>query len=520
MQRMLNNVVVIDAVRTAFGRAGEKGIFWNTRAEELCVPLLKALIERNAPVTPAMVEDIIWGVTNQMKEQGGTIGRLISMLADWGWQVPGCSVDRMCASGLTAVNFGINYIATGMVDCLICGGVEHMGHIPMGFMRDPHPRLEEVMGDASAFNMGLTAENIHDRWPEFTREMADRYALVCQQKADQAIRAGKMKNMIIPIETTTSEGQRFVADSDQHPRPTTTLEGLQNLKTPFRETNGRITAGNASGLNDGAAAVLLMRESKARELGLQPKMRWVATGIAAVDPRVMGIGPVPATEKALQKAGLTMDDIDIIELNEAFAVELQNFNGIKTTDLDKLGSHSSPTGEIFFDNTRVPRENLLGQPGDGAAIVFASLNNTRISAAAGAVGCAQACLEIATRYCNDRRQFGKVIGHFQLNQDLIAQMSTEVDAARLLVYRAAWQKDQGRENNGLEVAQAKYFAGEVAVKCAGYAMRILGAYGYSTEYPVARYYRDVPTYVMVEGSANICKQIIAADQLGYRKANR
>ena len=204
----------------------------------------------------------------------------------------------------------------------------------------------------------------------------------------------------------------------------------------------------------------------------------------------------------------------------AFAIELKNFNGIKTTDLDKLGSHSSPTGEIFFDNTRVPRENLLGEVGDGAAIVFASLNNTRISAAAGAVGCAQACLDIATRYCNERKQFGQPIGKFQMNQDLIAQMATEVEAARLLVYKGAWQKEQGNENNGLETAQAKYFAGEVAMKCANCAMRILGAYGYSTEYPVARYYRDIPTYIMVEGSANICKSIIAADQLGYRKANR
>lgn len=215
------------------------------------------------------------------------------------------------------------------------------------------------------------------------------------------------------------------------------------------------------------------------------------------------------TDRAARSRGLS-----------AFAVELKTANGVKTTDLDKLGSHSSPTGEIFFDQTRVPRENLLGQAGDGAAIVFASLNNTRISAAAGAVGCAQACLDIATRYCNERSQFGKPIGRFQMNQDLIAQMATEVEAARLLVYKGAWQKDHGRENNGLEAAQAKYFAGETAVKCANYAMRILGAYGYSTEYPVARFYRDVPTYTMVEGSANICKSIIAQDQLGYRKANR
>lgn len=204
----------------------------------------------------------------------------------------------------------------------------------------------------------------------------------------------------------------------------------------------------------------------------------------------------------------------------AFVIELKNFNGIKTTDLDKLGSHSSPTGEIFFDNTKVPKENLLGKPGDGAKIVFSSLANTRISAAAGAVGCAQACLDIASKYCNDRIQFGQQIGKFQMNQDMIAQMATEVEAARLLVYKGAWQKDNGNVNNAIEVAQAKYFAGETAMKCANYAMRILGAYGYSTEYPVARYYRDIPTYVMVEGSANICKTIIATSHLGYNKIKK
>ncbi len=204
----------------------------------------------------------------------------------------------------------------------------------------------------------------------------------------------------------------------------------------------------------------------------------------------------------------------------AFVVELKNFNGITTSDLEKLGSHSSPTGEITLEKTRVPKENILGRPGDGAAIVFSSLNQTRLSAAAGGVGVAQACLDVVTKYCNERKQFGQLIGQFQMNQDMIAQMATEIEAARLMVYKAAWQKDQGNLGNTLEVVQAKYLAGEVAVKSANYAMRILGAYGYSTEYPVARYYRDAPTYFMVEGSANICKWIIALDQLGYRKANR
>ncbi len=204
----------------------------------------------------------------------------------------------------------------------------------------------------------------------------------------------------------------------------------------------------------------------------------------------------------------------------AFVVELKNFNGVRTSKLDKMGSHSSPTGEIFLSDTKVPKENILGKPGDGARIVFSSLNQTRLSAAAGAVGVAQACLEAAVSYCKDRKQFDKSVGDFQMNQDLIAQMSTEIEAARLLVYKAAWVKDQGNLNNGLDVAQAKYFSGEVVTKCANYAMRILGAYGYSVEYPVARYYRDTPTYFIVEGSANICKMIIALDQLGVRKANR
>jgi len=204
----------------------------------------------------------------------------------------------------------------------------------------------------------------------------------------------------------------------------------------------------------------------------------------------------------------------------AFLVEPKNFNGVTTTELGKLGSHSSPTGEITLQNTRVPKENILGKPGDGAFILFGSLNQTRLSAAAGGVGVAQACLDAVTKYGNERRQFGQLIGQYQMNQDMIAQMATEIEAARLMVYKAAWQKDHGNLGNTLEVVHAKYLAGEVAVKSANYAMRILGAYGYSTEYPVARYYRDAPTYVMVEGSANICKWIIAMDQLGYRKANR
>ena len=204
----------------------------------------------------------------------------------------------------------------------------------------------------------------------------------------------------------------------------------------------------------------------------------------------------------------------------AFVLEPKNFNGVRTTNLDKLGSRSSPTGEIYLDGTKIPKENILGNPGDGAKIVFGSLNQTRLSAAAGGVGLSQACLDSVLKYANEREQFGKPIGQYQMIQDMIAQMVCEIEAARLVVYKAAWQKDQGDLNNTLEVAQAKYLAGELATKCTNYAMRILGAYGYSTEYPVARYYRDAPTYSMVEGSANVCKFVIALDQLGAKKAKK
>ncbi len=204
----------------------------------------------------------------------------------------------------------------------------------------------------------------------------------------------------------------------------------------------------------------------------------------------------------------------------AFVIEPKNFNGITTTDLDKTGTHATPTGELILENTKVPKENIIGKPGDGLKILFGSLANSRLSCAAGGVGLAQACLEAVTKYAMEREQFGQPIGAFQMNQDMIAQMVSEIEAARLSCYKAAWQKDQGMLGNNMEVAQSKYLAAEIAYKCSRYAMSILGAYGYSTEYPVARYYRDAPPYGMVEGSTNICKFIIAQDQLGIRKANR
>ncbi len=204
----------------------------------------------------------------------------------------------------------------------------------------------------------------------------------------------------------------------------------------------------------------------------------------------------------------------------AFVVDLEESEGITVTELSKMGSLSSPTGELVLEDVKIPKDNILGKPGDGAKIVFGSLSQTRLSAAAGGVGLAQACLDTVTQYAMEREQFGQPIGKFQMNQSMIGEMVAEIQAARLVVYQAAWQKDQGQLGNNVEVAAAKYLSGELAYKCTQYAMRILGAYGYSTEYPVARYFRDAPTYAMVEGSTNICKFILAQDQLGIRKANR
>ncbi len=203
----------------------------------------------------------------------------------------------------------------------------------------------------------------------------------------------------------------------------------------------------------------------------------------------------------------------------AFALDMKQ-EGVTTTALDKLGTRSSPTGEIIMENAKVPKENLLGKLGDGVKIMFSSLNQTRLFTAAGAVGVAQSCLDVTTKYCTERNQFGKQIGEFQMNQDLVAQMAVEIEAARLLTYKAAWQKDQGEHGNTVETCFAKYYAGLVAQKCSHSAMKILGSYGYSPEYPVARLYRDAVLYQIVEGTENIQKWIIALDQLGYRKANK
>lgn len=313
-------VVLVDAIRTAFGRAGEKGFFWTTRADDMVVKVIRELLRRNPQVKPEMIEENAWGVFCQEGDQGLTLGRTSVILAGLPETTAGYSIDRMCAGGMSAITTAASAVALGACDVAIAGGVEHMGHHPMGATADPNPRfLTDKLVDSSAMSMGETAENLHDMFPEITKEMTDEYSLHCQQKAANAIKSGKIGEMIVPMTVYTKAGW-IVADRDEQPRPETTMEGLANLRTPFR-VMGRVTAGNSSGLNDGAAGCLLMSEAKAEELGVTPKMEFKAFAYAGVKPEIMGIGPIPATHKALANAGLTMDDIGIVELNEAFAVQ-------------------------------------------------------------------------------------------------------------------------------------------------------------------------------------------------------
>jgi acetyl-CoA acyltransferase len=314
-------VVFVDGVRTPFGRAGEKGMYWNTRADDLVVKAIIGLLERNPSLPKDRIDDVAIAATTQTGDQGLTIGRSAALLAGLPQSVPGYAIDRMCAGAMTSVTTIGGAIGFGAYDFGIAGGVEHMGHHPMGSGVDPNPRfLTEKLVSVEALNMGNTAEKIHDRFPKLTKERADRFALESQRKAAAAYDNNKLQPDLIPV-AIKSEAGWGLATRDEALRPDTTLEGLAGLKTPFRP-HGRVTAGNSSGLNDGATASLIASADAAKEFGLKPKMRMVSFAFAGVEPEIMGIGPIPSTEKALRKAGLTIEDIGLFELNEAFAVQV------------------------------------------------------------------------------------------------------------------------------------------------------------------------------------------------------
>ncbi|TAJ46249.1 MAG: thiolase family protein [Herbiconiux sp.] len=319
-----SEVVFVDGVRTPFGRAGEKGMYWQTRADDLVVKAIIGLLERNPMLPKELIDEVAIAATTQTGDQGLTLGRTAALLAGLPLSVPGYAIDRMCAGAMTAVTAVAGGIAFGAYDLAIAGGVEHMGHHPMGSGADPNPRfLAEKLVNPEALNMGNTAERIHDRFPQLTKERADRYALRSQQKVAAAYESGDIPADLIPV-ALRSEAGWGLATRDEAPRPETTLEGLAGLRTPFRP-HGRVTAGNSSGLNDGATASLIASEAMAKQLGLPVKMRMVSFAFAGVEPEIMGIGPVPSTEKALRKAGLSIDDIGLFELNEAFAVQVLSF---------------------------------------------------------------------------------------------------------------------------------------------------------------------------------------------------
>jgi acetyl-CoA acyltransferase len=318
-------VVFVDGVRTPFGKAGPKGIFAETRADDLMVKVIRELLRRHPELPPERVDEVSIAATTQIGDQGLTLGRTAALLAGLPKSVPGYSVDRMCAGAMTAVTTSASGIAFGAYDVVIAGGVEHMGRHPMGEGVDPNPRfLSDRIVDTSALVMGQTAENLHDRFPEITKDRTDAYAVNSQAKYAAAVEAGKIGPEFVTVATRSAEKGWGLATADEPPRPGTTLDDLAKLKTPFR-SHGRITAGNAAGLNDGATGCILAEEETARELGLPVGMRLVGYSFLGVEPEVMGIGPVPATEKALSRAGLTIDDIGLFEINEAFAIQVLAF---------------------------------------------------------------------------------------------------------------------------------------------------------------------------------------------------
>jgi acetyl-CoA acyltransferase len=320
---MSRTVVLVDAVRTPFGKAG--GMYAGTRADDLMVRAIRGLLDRNPKVEQSAIDDVAIAAATQTGDQGMNIGRSATLLAGLPNTVPGYSIDRWCAGALTAVTTIAGAISFGSNDIAIAGGVEHMGNHPMGELMDPNPRyLAEKIVEQDALAMGSTAERLHDRFPTITKERADKYALNSQLKTAKAYEAGLIQRDLIPMAARSAELGWTIATVDEAPRPTTTMEGLAGLKTPFRPA-GRVTAGNSSGLNDGATAALLASEDKAKELGLTIKARLVSYAFAGVEPEVMGFGPVPSTIKALKQAGLGIEDIGLFEINEAFAVQVLAF---------------------------------------------------------------------------------------------------------------------------------------------------------------------------------------------------
>ena len=336
----ISPVVFVDGVRTPFARAGS--LFAHTRADDLMVKVVRELLRRNPQLPPERIDDVAIAAATQSGDQGMNIGRSVALLSGLPESVPGYSIDRWCAGAMTAVTTLSSAIMAGAYDVAIAGGVEHMTRHPMGEGIDPNPRyLAEKLVDPEALLMGKTAENLHDRYPSITKHRADAFAVASQEKTAKAYANGLIQPDLVPVAARDAESGWGYVTVDEGPRPGTSLEGLAGLRTPFRP-HGRVTAGNASALTDGATGAIVASEATARELGLTAKMRWVSFAFAGVEPEVMGVGPVPSTIKALAKAGLSIDDIDLFEINEAFAVQVLAF--LDHFDIDDDDPRVNPMG--------------------------------------------------------------------------------------------------------------------------------------------------------------------------------
>ena len=323
--RTVRPVVFVEGVRTPFGRARPDGMYAGTRADDLAVKTVRELLRRHPELPPERIDEVAFAATTQTGDQGLTLGRTVAILAGLPQSVPGYAIDRMCAGAMTAVTTTASGIGVGALDVTLAGGVEHMGHHPMGVGAEPNPRfVAERLVSADALNMGNTAENLHDRFPALTRDRADAFGVASQAKYATALAAGQITPDLVAVGLRDPERGWGLATADEPPRPGTRLDDVRNLATPFR-AGGRVTAATSAPLTDGAAACLLAAEDTAEELGLGARMRLVSFAYAGVDPAVMGIGPVPATHRALQRAGLSIEDIGLFEINEAFAVQVLSF---------------------------------------------------------------------------------------------------------------------------------------------------------------------------------------------------
>ncbi|MEL7798002.1 MAG: acetyl-CoA C-acyltransferase FadA [Idiomarinaceae bacterium] len=326
----MKDIVIVDCIRTPMGRS-KNGVFRHTRAEDLSAALMKGLLERNPEVDPEELEDIYWGCVQQTLEQGFNIARNSALIAGIPHKVAGVTVNRLCGSSMQALHDAARAIMNGDGDIFMAGGVEHMGHVPMTHGIDFHPGMNKSVAKASG-SMGMTAELLSRKFG-ITREQQDEFGARSHRKAHEATVEGRFAKEIYPINGHNADGELVRVTEDEVIRPETTAEGLSQLRPVFDPANGTVTAGTSSALSDGAAAMLVMSADKAKELGLTPRVKIRSMAVAGCDPSIMGYGPVPATEKALKRAGVSIDDIDVVELNEAFAAQsLPVLKGLKLFD--------------------------------------------------------------------------------------------------------------------------------------------------------------------------------------------